>query len=1149
MPSPEVRILSNISPNFPQAPIYHAAGKPLRIPSQGQKAQADTLNYALINSFGDTIPTGVPISIKGKTLAVVSPKPIPAQEPSMKSKARFDIQYWNRNNGLHDSFFYDLAFDSSGYLWLASRGEGLIKFDGSSFFNFKKFQDLDIGPSIINNLLIDKHNHIWIVTRHSGIIRFDGTQATQFSEPQGLPTQDIQDVMEDKEGNLWFLLWNKGIAKYDGKNFTFYSLKEGMSELRNWKIMEDSQGNIWLGTYKNGISKFDGESFTHYSEEQGLAGRIAFSLLEDKEGNIWIGTQKGLSKFDGQAFYNYTEQEGLSHSYVRTLYEDKQGNLWVGTYGGGLNKFDGQTFTHFTTREGLSDNSVNQILEDAHGNIWIASNVGLNRFNPSSFIHFNEDFGLKASIIQAVHEDHKGDLWLSSFNQGIFKFDGTSFTSYEETIARFCHDIITDKKGNTWFGTNGGLFKLAGQQLTHYTPQQGLSNIIVVSLLEDSQGNIWIGTRAGINKFDGEAFTQYTSQEGLPGDYINNILEDKLGNIWFSVRKKSLSKFDGAYFTHYTPQEGMSSTFVLSMAQDPRGDIWLGTNGNGLSKFDGQQFTHYTEADGLAGEVIVSLSADSTGNIWLGTLAGLNYMQCKSQATSSDSVKFIHFSQSDGLAGLDYNHTAVYEDSQKQLWWGHTKGLTRMNKNQIRIPTRQYPPQLTRLDLDEQFLDFRNLPKDLQKQIQFTDIAPFENIPQNLSLSHRINHLSFYFAAPDLDTPHHLRYSFRLKGLDNNWSTASSQNFADYRNIPYGTFTFQVRAMGASKIWSDPYEYTFTISYPWWLSYWALLSYMLVGLVMIVVIVKLRTYHLVKKQKELEELVDIRTAELQKSNQEITSQRDQLQKTIKQLKQAQAQLIHSEKMSSLGQLTAGIAHEINNPINFIKANIETLQENLQDIAKVVHPLGELNSENYLEKLKQIQALKEAHQFDLAIQEIETLLHGIGEGALRTMGIVQGLRTFSRLDEAAYKVTNIHENLDATLTLLYNRYKERIQLVKDYKAQGTLEAYPGKLNQMFMNLITNAIDAIETEGSINICTRDLSDGNLLVTIQDSGVGISEDTKPHIFEPFFTTKPVGQGVGLGLSIVHTIIQNHRGQIQVESEPGKGSTFEVILPTRHF
>jgi signal transduction histidine kinase len=255
----------------------------------------------------------------------------------------------------------------------------------------------------------------------------------------------------------------------------------------------------------------------------------------------------------------------------------------------------------------------------------------------------------------------------------------------------------------------------------------------------------------------------------------------------------------------------------------------------------------------------------------------------------------------------------------------------------------------------------------------------------------------------------------------------------------------------------------------------------------------------------------------------------------------------------LGVLTAGIAHEINNPINFVYNGIDTLRMLLQDMFEVVdayealHPL-KADYQQLLAQLEKVEALKEEIDFEEVKKDIHALVGDIAKGASRTMEIVKGLRTFSRLDEEERKVADIHEGIDSTLILLQNKYKNRIEIKKYYDPElKPFAHYPGQLNQVFMNLISNAIQAIpeeRTDGKIEIYTEDKQE-NVVIRIKDNGVGIPEDKLQRIFEPFFTTKPVGVGTGLGLAIVHSIIDKHGGQIEVHSEVGKGTEFIIVLP----
>jgi two-component system NtrC family sensor kinase len=309
--------------------------------------------------------------------------------------------------------------------------------------------------------------------------------------------------------------------------------------------------------------------------------------------------------------------------------------------------------------------------------------------------------------------------------------------------------------------------------------------------------------------------------------------------------------------------------------------------------------------------------------------------------------------------------------------------------------------------------------------------------------------------------------------------------------------------------------------------------------------VSLENEKLVKDQNiVLEKRVAERTEELQTSN-------DNLSTALQDLKDAQTQLVEAEKMASLGQLTAGIAHEINNPINFVKSNIKPLQLDIKDLMEVIDEYDKLHAADAATiptQLQQIDKLKKQIDIEYVRGEIDSLMKGIQDGAERTAEIVLGLRNFSRLDESEIKTVNIHEGLDSTLILLKNQVPANVQIVKDFKANGQIECLPGKLNQVFMNILSNGLQAIKEkpeqgQEELHISTRDIDD-KIEIRIKDSGTGMTEQVKHRIFDPFFTTKDVGEGTGLGLSIVFKIIQRHEGKIEVVSSPGNGAEFIITL-----
>ncbi len=308
---------------------------------------------------------------------------------------------------------------------------------------------------------------------------------------------------------------------------------------------------------------------------------------------------------------------------------------------------------------------------------------------------------------------------------------------------------------------------------------------------------------------------------------------------------------------------------------------------------------------------------------------------------------------------------------------------------------------------------------------------------------------------------------------------------------------------------------------------------------------------LIEQQKtELEQRVKERTLELQEANEE-------LRVTLENLKDTQAQLVDAEKMASLGQLTAGIAHEINNPINFVTSNISPLKRDIQDISDLMSIYRRLESEGLSSSdlvaiVEEAVSFKGQIEYDFIVEEIDILIEGIRDGANRTSEIVRGLRTFSRLDEESFKEADFSEGLDATLTLLNNRTRDRIEVVRNYEGDCKAFCLPGKVNQVFMNLLSNSIYAVNKRmqadashlGRIEVSILSLPD-KLEVRIKDNGTGMPVSVRSKIFDPFFTTKEVGEGTGLGLSIVFKIMQVHKGQIQVKSVEGDFTEFLLIFP----
>ena len=901
-----------INPDSTASPKTILAGMPIKVLTntnvypvgtpvvvQAQPAFIPNLNssnFVLLNYTRDTIPTGVPLDLKGVTVPATLLPPTVALPPRFKDNAIRNIQYLDVEQGLASSFVETIYEDSRGNIWFGTYS-GISKYDGKSFQQFTTKQGLSYN--IVGSILEDKSGNMWFGYDGGGVSKYDGKSFTHYTVNNGLNNDFVLYILQDQSGNIWFATYGGGVSKYDGKSFTHYTTKEGLSNNRVWSMVEDQSGNIWFGTYGGGLSKYDGKSFTNFTTKEGLNNNYIRSLLADKMGNIWIGTEgAGVCKFDGQSFTKFTTKQGLSNNYVNSIIEDQSGNIWFGTYGGGVCKYDGKSFTHLTTKEGMSHNYIRTIMEDKSGNLWFATDGGgACKYDRKSFSHFTTEHGLRHNYIRYILEDKRGDLWFGG-NGGVCKYDGKSFNHYSKKQGlshNFVFSILEDRGGNLWFGTlGGGVCKYDGKSFTNFGPKHGLSYNAVKSMMEDRKGNLWFGTEGGgISRYDGKSFTHFTTSEGLISNSVYAILEDHSGNIWFGTYGGGACKYDGKSFTHFTTREGLSNNFVRSIFEDHNNTLWFGTDGGGINKFDGETFTHFTTNQGLSNNSVWSIMEDESNNIWVGTETGLSLIfqkdaakklenQLEGEIYKSKNGKEVFFEETkigtfgkpEGLKASDFWQNSVLLDSKNCMWWGSGKSLTMLDMNDFTMSEKPPIIHLNRIEIDEQFMDYHQSGDSANAGIKYNDVPAFYNYPLNLELPYDRNHLTFFFTAIDWHAPHKIKYSYKIEPLHNNWSEITSDIKADYRSLPYGKYTFKVRAIGQSQEWSDPIEYRFIIHPPWWHTWWARTSYGLLAIVGIWVLLLLQTKRLKVRQKELVMEVRAATVELRDKNKEIATQRD-----------------------------------------------------------------------------------------------------------------------------------------------------------------------------------------------------------------------------------------------------------------------------------
>jgi ligand-binding sensor domain-containing protein/signal transduction histidine kinase len=1117
-------------------------------------------------------------SKKGSLIAPHSPRRFPIGE----TITRLDSSYkglpfftnYSLEQGLLSNNITSSIIDKNGNLWFGTDGAGVSKFDGRLFTNFTTANGLPSNE--VSCIMADNDGNIWFGTLGGGASRFDGRRFTNYSKKDGLAGNGILCIIQDRAGNIWFCSSGDndgGLSSFDGKHFKNFTTAQGLNSNNIRTIMEDKSGEFWVGT-DAGVSKFNGNQFTNYTVRDGLASDIVNSIVQDKSGFLWFGTQGGgVNRYNGRAFDNYTTAQGLVDNRIKIIFQDIDGNLWFGSDGGGVSKYDGNIFSNYTTNQGLADNSLRSIIQDKNGNIWFGTiGGGISKYNHSCLSYYTASQWLNNYLINALRSDRSGDLWLGT--SGLSRYDGKKFVNYDINQGQSdtrVSDMIFDKDGNTWMATSNGAKKFNGKEIVSYSTVDGLAQNSVLCVMQDNNGAIWFGTEGGgVSKFDGQSFLNFTMAQGLPSNYIHAIKQDKNGVIWFGT-DSGISKFDGRQFTNFATGKKNAHDKVFCIIQDKIGNMWFGTDGGGACKFNGNKFTNYTISQGMPDNIISAIAEDTMRNmIWFATDRGLAGLVENPQADDFDkSTKFEIFNYKSGYPIVEVN--ALCLDKKGILWLGcgdnklirFEYGAIRKNMEPLSLEIQNIklnnenicwnnlywgsgkykaPDSLTMLN--EMVTNFGNtLSPDMldsmqnkYARIRFDSLSRFYPIPVNLVLPYLYNSISFDFVAIEPDLPKQVKYQYLLEGYAKEWSSPANSTTAVFGNLNEGHYTFRLRAMSPYGVWSEVL-YKFIILPPWYRTWTAYIAYAVSLIGIIWIFIYFRSKQLVFENRILEEKVSLRTYQLK-------FEKEKVEQTLTELKSTQTQLIQSEKMASLGELTAGIAHEIQNPLNFVNNFSEVNQELIDELFHA----NEAGDQNEIKDLL------------LILKENEEKIKHHGK---RADAIVKGMLQHSRSNPGTKEPTDLNALADEFLRLSYHgiRAKDKsfnVTMITDYdKAIGNISLIAQDIGRVLLNLYNNAFYAViekkksadqEFQPEVSVTTKlnTLPSGEkaVLIIVKDNGNGMSQKIVEKIFQPFFTTKPSGHGTGLGLSLSYDIVKAHGGEISVDTKEGEGTSFYIQL-----
>lgn len=1065
-------------------------------------------------------------------------------DPS-KSISQYSMKVWTAEDGLPSISLTDLLQADDEYIWIATYN-GLSRFDGLNFVNFS----IENVPSMHSNAIttLAYNDGILWVGSHRGIIRYkDGV----FSEEKGLSeiaSTSIEKIIFDSKGRMWIGTTSEGLYCYESNKLR----KLGNPLLERspiGAIAEDKTGTVWVGADKGEIFKYQGNDLRLvYNSDQIVGVSVIFT---DKLGVTWVCTDNGIYTLTNGILIKNEELSGGRD--FRDITQDDYGNIWLADNQGIVRRHTADRKERFSEEQGLPNNLIRKMLFDHQGNLWIASyRSGLFQLTDGTFTTYSNTEGLSGSVVTSIIEFSPEEYWIASEGGHIDVLKNDKMSSLDikgELPSARLKQLMKDSKGHVWVSTYGGLLKLnsKGEIQPLPTALKSIDNYVRMTF-EDKKGNIWIGTRrTGIYLLDWHGqLEHFDTKSGLSSNFIMSIDQAPNGDVLVGT-KNGINVFQGNKLVEQINKEaGLPTNFIFDLLVS--GDVfWIGTD-LGLVRYDRitKQSTLYNTNNGLNENIVFDIKEDEDGFFWMTSNSGvIRTEKAQLNAYAEGKLKSISvrlFNRSDGMKSEQcVGATKILQDRKGRLWIPTVVGVSSILPTEIANTAHSYRTIIEVLTTENEVFQATNE----------IDIAPGKG-----------KRIQISFTAFDYISPKKVSFKYRLRPFDTEWQFVSGRRYVDYTNLPPDNYVFEVLPHDEKSLEKKAVTTVkFKIQAFFYQTKWFYALIVLLFILSTYFIYKYRLNQVKVREQELQRRVAERTREVVNQRDHIQEQSEKIEMAYEELKGTQLQLVESEKMASLGQLTAGIAHELNNPINFVFAGINSLKVQVNDILELIELYGKLDHEDDKGKIKaikeEIAELKEDLEFDEVPEDISGLIQDIEQGAERTAEIVKSLRVFTRADEVdSFQLTDLHDVLNSTLIILRNIYKDRVSVIKEYEDLPMVSCNVGKISQVFTNIIANAIDAIEEKGKVVIRTSafkangefpTLEQGRkyVEVKISDTGTGIAENHLSTIFEPFFTTKNVGDGTGLGLSISKGIVEKHYGQILVNSTLGEGSAFSVIIP----
>ncbi len=801
------------------------------------------------------------------------------------------------STSISDNYIHALAQDNFGNIW-AGTDAGLNRLNLSNHqFERVQTKDVNISSTSVNSIFVDKKNQLWVATSTEGLFLFQLNASNavlkriyqnQKASKRSLPNSTINVVFVDSKSRVW-IGTEKGALMLENSEAEFVFFNEKSTGQNIKAIVEDDFGNIWLGG-NNGLNKIDKNyKTTHFSKIENDNFSITSNVIscgyKGKDGTLWFGTENnGLLEFNNKTnrFSHYESlanlKNGLSSNKVFSILQDNSSTIWVGTELG-ANKFDRvkENFTHFLNipgdRNSISSNTIWSVFKD-NNFLWVGCDEGLNIIDRENQIvtHFTPPKNNSTPVknVFCIYKTDKNEFWLGTEN-GIYTFQNNKISKlfidakgFNEINNKIIYDIFQDKAGNFWIGTKEGLIVIDKKKTTcaYYVAiknnETTITNSVVRSIVQTPNGTIWLATNGG----------------GLNKVVFNASLPSDINRLTFSGYK-----FDARNLN------SINNNTILSLWADKNGIVWIGTYGGGLNKFDPatQKFAHYTEKNGLSNNTIYGIVEDKNGKLWMSTNNGV-------ACFDKQKIVFQNYYENDGLQSNEFNTGAYHVSNDGEVFFGGINGFNAFYPNNIK--KNEVPPQIVLTDFQIFNKSVEPGPKSVLKQsLQAT---------KDITLSYKNNFFSFSFAGLHYSSPEKNQYKFMMEGLDEDWNYVGNRRHAFYTNLEPGNYVFKVTAANADGVWNEnPLSINITITPPFWKTWWFRILVIVAVVGGVIGYSRWKIKAIEKQNRELEQLVQMRTETIEQKNTEIHKHLEELGNEKEKVERLLLNILPSETVEEL----------------------------------------------------------------------------------------------------------------------------------------------------------------------------------------------------------------------------------------------------------